>query len=111
MLLISLIFTACFNGELAVTDSNLADYDLEKESIPADLEEIMIEFSQPLINVEAALQENGSLIDDFTIELDDNQVLIESLDLKPDQEYTLTIEVIDTEGQHFTDQIIFNTKK
>ncbi len=109
VLTIALSLTACFDdGELAVIDSNIIEYDLNQ--VPTDLDEIRVEFSNDVADADVAVERNQEVYDGFEVEKDGEEVVISNLDLRDFNLYDLSINATDVDGAEVMEQISFLTE-
>ncbi|WP_027340061.1 alpha-amylase domain-containing protein [Halonatronum saccharophilum] len=110
ILSLTVVLTGCFgSGDLFVVDSNLGDYNLS--SVPEDLEEITVGFSEDLLEVEVVLEENGEQLEGLTIDIDGRDLRISNLELNEFSLYNLMVRARDESGNEFIERIEFITEE
>ncbi|MGM0368944.1 MAG: alpha-amylase family glycosyl hydrolase [Bacillota bacterium] len=109
VLLLVTFVGGCFQpGEFAVTDSNMTNY--KEEGVTPEVDEINLEFSRDLDDVDVVLQENEQEKKDLTVAKEGNELIISELDLKPIADYKLTISVLDEAGNELVNEYQFVTE-
>jgi alpha-amylase len=109
VLLVLFSLIGCKQGsDFAVVDSNLAEY--QKSGVTADTEEISLEFNQQLATTEVTLLKNGTRVDQFKTNINNQQLVINDFKLDPVADYELVIVVKDVNGQQLTNSYSFTTR-
>ncbi len=92
------------NGELALVSSNLT----QDAEIDPSLENIKLEFSQPIVETQVSLSANKEAVE-VDVKKNDKVVNIKSLELKPFTEYQLQVSVQNDQGTQLQDVVSFQT--
>ena len=108
LLLIFTVIGCKKEADLAVVNSNLADY--EATGVKVDIKEITVQFNQQLAETEVTLLKDGEQVDEFDTNISDKKLIISNLKLAAIANYKLKVVAKSESGQELTSSYDFETK-